>query len=271
MSAAEVYPTHGFGSFCSATAVGRDSSTVGEQREVNPALTQSEESFVEELLANLSEYPAYYKHMGVINRDGPAPVDLSPPAPVDHAELRRRIDWGEWVVDLRNRTAFAAGHLGGSYGFELSDSFVTYLGWLYEWGAPLNLIGEDPAQIAAARREIVRIGVDDGHGAASGHIVALAGEIPLRSYRIADFDALATELDRDDVIVLDVRRIDEFEEGHIPGAANIRCTSSTTAIRNCRPPSYRCSVAASIFDRHERRVVLIDDELSAAETLGLTG
>ena len=53
-------------------------------------------------------------------------------------------------MDLRNRTAFAAGHLSGSIGFELSDSFVTYLGWLYAWGAPLTLIGEDSAQIAAA-------------------------------------------------------------------------------------------------------------------------
>jgi hydroxyacylglutathione hydrolase len=42
-------------------------------------------------------------------------------------------------VDLRHRTAFAAGHLGGTYGFELSESFVTYLGWLYAWGAPLTL------------------------------------------------------------------------------------------------------------------------------------
>ena len=38
----EVYPTHGFGSFCAASATGRDSSTVGEQRETNPALTQDE-------------------------------------------------------------------------------------------------------------------------------------------------------------------------------------------------------------------------------------
>jgi hydroxyacylglutathione hydrolase len=42
-------------------------------------------------------------------------------------------------VDLRHRTAFAAGHLGGTYGFALSESFVTYLGWLYAWGAPLTL------------------------------------------------------------------------------------------------------------------------------------
>jgi hypothetical protein len=121
-----VYPTHGFGSFCSATAVGRESSTVGEQRNVNPALTQDEVSIIEELQANLSSYPAYYEHMGVINREGPSAVDLSAPVPVDPAEVRRRIEAGEWVVDLRDRTAFAAGRIGGSYGFELSDSFLTY-------------------------------------------------------------------------------------------------------------------------------------------------
>ena len=108
-----MYPTHGFGSFCAASATGRDSSTVGSSAIANPALTQDERAFVDELLDNLSAYPAYYEHMGVINRDGPAAVDLSAPAPVDPAELRRRIEAGEWVVDLRKRTAFAAGHLGG--------------------------------------------------------------------------------------------------------------------------------------------------------------
>src|SRR6185369_10966790 len=140
-------------------------------------------------------YPAYYAHMGVINRDGPAPVDLSEPAAVDPAELRRRIEAGEWVVDLRKRTAFAAGHLSGSYGFELSDSFVTYLGWLYAWGAPLTLIGDDAEQIAIARRELVRIGIDDVRGGASEAIATLAGDTPLRSYRVADFETLAAEND----------------------------------------------------------------------------
>lgn len=50
--------------------------------------------------------------MGVINRSGPSAADLIPPAP-------------------RSRTAFAAGHLPGTYGFQYSDSFVNYLGWLY--------------------------------------------------------------------------------------------------------------------------------------------
>ena len=133
------------------------------------------QSYVEELIAGLSAYPSYYAHMGVINERGLAPVDLSLPQLVDPDELRQRIEAGEWVVDLRNRTAFAAGHLGGTLGFELSNSFVTYLGWLYSWGAPLALIADDVDQIADARRELVRIGVDNLTGAAVGEIHTLAG------------------------------------------------------------------------------------------------
>jgi len=275
-----VYPTHGFGSFCAASATGRDSSTVGEQRESNPALTQDDEkTFVDDLLDNLSDYPAYYEHMGVINRDGPAAVDLSAPAPADPADLKRRIEAGEWVVDLRKRRAFAAGHLGGSYGFELSDSFVTYLGWLYAWGAPLTLIGDDAEQIATARRELVRIGIDDVRGGASDAITALAGDTPLRSYRVADFAALAAESGRAEVTVLDVRRSDEFEQGHVSKAINIVVHELADRVGelpdgeiwvHCAS-GYRASVAASILDRYGRTVVLIDDSYGAAEKLGLTG
>ncbi len=130
------YPTYGFGSFCSATPASGDSSTIAEQRETNPALTRDEQTYVNELTAGLSAYPAYDVHMGVINKSGPSPVDLSMPAPVDPEELRRRIDACEWVVDLRNRTACTAGHLSGTLGFELSDSFVTCLEWLYRWVNP---------------------------------------------------------------------------------------------------------------------------------------
>ena len=75
---AAVFPTHGFGSFCSATPTSGDASTVGEQARVNPALTLDEQDYVDTLLAGLDAYPAYYAHMGPINRRGPAPVDLSP-------------------------------------------------------------------------------------------------------------------------------------------------------------------------------------------------
>ncbi len=188
---ADVLPTHGFGSFCSATPTSGDSSTVAEQQTTNPALTLAEQDYVDTLLAGLDAYPAYYAHMGVINSRGPEPVDLSLPEPVDADELRRRLEAGEWVVDLRERTAFAAGHLAGSLAFELSTNFVTYLGWLYTYGTPLTLIGDTEDQVADARRELVRIGIDALSGAAIGDITALSGGRPLRSYPVTDFAGLA--------------------------------------------------------------------------------
>jgi len=273
----QVYPTHGFGSFCSATPASGDAATVGQQRHANPALTKDEQRYVDELLAGLSAYPAYYAHMGVINKAGPPPVDLSMPAPVDPAELRRRIAAGEWVVDLRERTAFAAGHLGGTLGIELSGSFVTYLGWLYCWGAPLTLIGDSENQVADARRELVRIGIDDLRGAATGQICALAADTELRSYRVADFAALADAVDDRSTIVLDVRQASEYSDSHIHGALSIPLHELADRIDevpegevwvHCAS-GYRASIAASMLDRAGRATVLINDDYDNATHIDL--
>jgi hydroxyacylglutathione hydrolase len=275
----EVYPTHGFGSFCSAAPTDGDASTIADQRHKNPALTSDEQEYVGQLLAGLAEFPAYYAHMGVINRKGPAAADLSPPAPVDPGELRSRIDAGEWVVDLRNRTAFAAGHLSGTYGFELSGSFVNYLGWLYAWGAPLTLIGDDTKQIADAQRELSRIGVDRLTGSASGEIHDLADGAELRSYRVADFGELADVLADGSLTVLDVRQRDEFDSSHVHGAVNVALHELSERFPeiptehdvwiHCAS-GYRASIATALLDRHNFRVVLIDDAYESAEKLKIT-
>jgi hydroxyacylglutathione hydrolase len=106
-----VLPTHGFGSFCSsARAEGRD-TTIGKEKVSNEALTRDVDTFGADLLAGLDDVPAYYAHMGPANAAGPDPVDLTPPAVADADEIAGRLDSGEWVVDLRNRVAFAAGHV----------------------------------------------------------------------------------------------------------------------------------------------------------------
>jgi hydroxyacylglutathione hydrolase len=272
-----VYPTHGFGSFCSATPTSGDASTIGEQRATNPALTQDEQTYVDELIAGLSDYPAYYAHMGVINTKGPEPVDLTNPAPVNVQELRQRIDAGEWVVDLRTRTAFAAGHIDGSLGFELSTSFVTYLGWLYEWGAPLTLIGENADQINEAQRELVRIGIDDLAGAAVGEIRTLVGDGTLRAYAVSDFAGLAAATSDRTVVVLDTRQSGEFRDGHIAGAVNIPLHELPHRLDevpagevwvHCAS-GYRSSIGASLLDRIDRNVVLVDDDYENAASAGL--
>ncbi|MGH3394478.1 MAG: MBL fold metallo-hydrolase, partial [Streptosporangiaceae bacterium] len=197
-----VYPTHGFGSFCSATPTTGGASTIGAQRRSNLALTSDEDEFVKGLLAGLTAYPRYYAHMGAANRSGAAAPDLTAPRRADAAELRRRIDAGEWVVDLRQRRAFAAGHISGTISVELGDPFATYLGWTMPWGQPLTLIGDSQDQVADACRQLVRIGVDQLAAAAAGPTGELA-DGRLGRYEVRDFPALADGWPRPGRVVLD--------------------------------------------------------------------
>ena len=213
-------PTHGFGSFCSATQSDATESTIGREKQHNPVLTCSEQDYVDALLDGLDAYPAYYVHMAPANSAGPAEPDLTPPAQARPAELRRRIEAGEWVVDLRTRTVFAAGHVPGSLNFGLDGGFATYLGWLIDWGTPLTLLGETEADVATAQRELVRIGIDRPAAAATGGPQDWTDQA-LASFPRATFADLDHVRHHRDVVVLDVRRTPEFAAARIEGALNI--------------------------------------------------
>jgi glyoxylase-like metal-dependent hydrolase (beta-lactamase superfamily II)/rhodanese-related sulfurtransferase len=278
-----VFPSHGFGSFCAATPTSGDSSTVGEQARVNPALTQDEQTFVGQLIAGLTAIPAWYAHMGPANAAGPAPVDLSMPRLVDPKELATRLAAGEWVIDLRTRTAFAAGHLPGALNFELAiANFVTYVGWLLPWGAPLTLLGESEQQVADARRELVRIGIDRLAGAAIGTPEQLATGRALESYPVSDFAGLAAALaDDPELVVLDARRADERAGGGVRSSLHIPIHELTDRIDEVPDgdvwvycgSGYRASIAASLLARAGRRPVLVNggygDPDTGAAAVGL--
>jgi hydroxyacylglutathione hydrolase len=272
-----VHPTHGFGSFCSATKTSGDESTIGEQRGQNVALTTDEEDrFVEQLLSGLGAYPAYYVHMGGLNAAGPAEPDMSAPEEVDAAVVRERIDAGEWVVDLRQRRAFARMHVAGTVSIELGDPFATYFGWTLPWQAPVTLIGDSAQQVAEARRQLVRIGVDELAGAAVGDVEDLASG-KVSAYEVRKFADLADAYGRDGLVVLDVRRPDEWSEEHLVSALHIPFWELADRVSELPDAEiwvhcasgFRASIGASIVDRSGRRVVLIDDDWEQAATVGL--
>ncbi len=276
---AGLYPTHGFGSFCSSgPASGADASTIGEQIQSNHALTdEDEDHFVQELIDNLSAYPSYYAHMGQANTAGPGRAQLDVPQPLDSEELTARLEHGEWVIDLRNRIAFARDHLHGSASFEYGDgtSFTTFLGWVLPWDQQLTLVGERD-DVENAIRDLSRIGIDQPDVALGSEPAALAPNAARNSYPSVGWEEVRADREPEDVI-LDVRRTDEYNAQHIKGAINLPLHELLQRMNEVPDrrlwvhcgSGYRASVAASLLQRADKNVVHIDGMFDDAKSSGL--
>ncbi|MGH3421591.1 MAG: rhodanese-like domain-containing protein, partial [Streptosporangiaceae bacterium] len=95
-------------------------------------------------------------------------------------------------------------------------------------------------------------------------------------YRVTDFGGLAAEWGKPDVVVLDVRRSDEWLAGHLAGAVHIpfweveRRAAEVPAGEvwvHCAS-GFRAAIGASLLDRAGRYVVHIDDDWDRAAQLG---
>ena len=277
---AALFPTHGFGSFCSSgPATGAGASTIGEQLTANHALTDAdEEHFVRDLIANLTAYPSYYAHMAPANTQGPGPANLQVPESLDPVELTRRLAEGEWVVDLRHRVAFSSNHLQGAVSFEYGNgsNFTTYLGWVLPWNEQLTLVG-DRADVEDAIRDLSRIGIDSPDAAIGTEPQALAPDAPVASYPRVGWDGMLQGRAEQDVL-LDTRRVDEFASSHLLGAVNVPLHELLSRMDEVPAgkiwvhcgSGYRAGVAASLLQRAGREVVHVDANFDEAVAAGLT-
>nr|WSX48501.1 MBL fold metallo-hydrolase [Streptomyces sp. NBC_00974] len=274
----EVLPTHGFGSFCSSAQADGNATTIGKEKVGNDALVQEVDAFVAGLLAGLDDVPAYYAHMGPANAAGPAPVDLTAPPVADATGIAARLAAGEWVVDLRNRIAFARGHVAGSFNFEADGKIATYLAWLIPWGKPVTLLAESPEQLAKAQRELARVGIDRPAAAATGEPAEwISANEQLRDFPRATFADLAALDPYEHRIVLDVRRDSERADGWIKDSVHIpvhqlhrrqRELPAGVVWVHCAG-GMRAGIAASLLDAAGRDVVAVDDSFDAARSAGL--
>ncbi|HSL33850.1 MAG TPA: MBL fold metallo-hydrolase [Candidatus Limnocylindrales bacterium] len=262
-----VMPTHGAGSFCVSTAPSADRvSTIGAELATNVALlAEDEDVFVRQQLASLGRYPAYYPRMAPINRAGPPILGRLPGLPaLSPDEAIALSTQGAWVIDGRDRSEFAAGHVPGSINIELDDAFGTYVGWIVPFGAPLVLVLPDPLEESAsyATAQLVRIGWDVPAGYVAGGVEAwLASGRPTRSYPVAAMRELFERRVRDgeDLRVLDVRQPAEWrDDGAIPDSLQMFVADVPARIGELPRDAelwvvcttgHRATIAASLLDR----------------------
>jgi hydroxyacylglutathione hydrolase len=127
------------------------------------------------------------------------------------------------LVDSRNREVFAREHIPGSINIELDSFFGTYVGWILPFNVPLMLLIEDEQGRREAVVQLIRIGYERIEGYVDGGIEAWkVAALPTSQFSSIDIETLYKRwTHHESFIIVDVRRPDEWREGHIPGALHL--------------------------------------------------
>lgn len=268
-----VHPTHGFGSFCAATATNADSSTIANEKKTNPALLLEKEAYIVQTLAGLDVFPAYYKHMGPANHAGPGPIDLSELARMSTEEVMKAMKSGAWIVDLRARSSWAAAHVPGTMSFGIDGSMATYFGWMFPFEKQLVLMSDKASDVAEAQRELVRIGIDRPSGSFVGEVSEFDDP---KSTRTVSFKDVPAVIGTPGVYVLDVRRASEREASHIEPSLHIPLHELNDRVEELPTDgeiwvhcagAYRAAAALGIIENSNRTAVLINEPYEACLTV----
>lgn len=224
----QVWPGHGAGSACGKALGAIPTTTVGYERRFSPAIAQAargSQPFVDFILSGQPEPPAYFARMKQLNLEGPPVLGTLPaPARLDPRHLVETARTAQ-VIDTRNsRQDFMREHVDGALYAPFDKTFPTVVGSLADPDQPLVLL-IDERDVAAAVRDLVRIGYDDVRGWSPVDLEAFK-EAGGRTSSIESISFAELEARRQaaPVTVLDVRAAGEYDARHIPGAINIAHT-----------------------------------------------
>jgi hydroxyacylglutathione hydrolase len=124
------------------------------------------------------------------------------------------------------------------------------------FGSRILLLGESAEDRSEATRQLIRIGYDEVLGYVEGGIEAWAKEYPLETVPAWGPKELRERLN--EVTLVDVRRLSEWNEGHIPGAVHFeggRIPWEALPFSNAKPLAIQCAsgnrsmVAISVLKR----------------------
>jgi hydroxyacylglutathione hydrolase len=204
----QVFPGHVAGSLCGTGMRSDPSSTIGAERRGNALLAVATvHEFIDEATGAPTPRPPNMQRIVELNRG--AFVGASPaPGPVGEAG-------GATVLDVRPADAYAAGHVPGALNVPLSGgSFGTKAGFLLRAGEPVVLHASSPAEAELAARRLQATGFFE----LAGYLDEPEATERIEPVEVGELEGL---LRSPDVQVIDVRELDEWDEGFIPGSRHI--------------------------------------------------
>jgi hydroxyacylglutathione hydrolase len=223
----QIWPGHGAGSACGKGISSIPQSTLGYEKRFNWAFQiDSEDAFVESVLAGQPEPPKYFAEMKRINKDGPRLLGaFNRPPRLDPGLLPKLLQEGALVIDTRRAAEFAVGHVPGTINVPLNSAFTGWAGWLVPYTADFYVLVDERRSDAldAVVRDLAMIGLDRIGGyfdTVAVDALVVAGR-PLGTIAQLGPADLAASLEHNGVALIDVRNAAEWRTGHIAGARHI--------------------------------------------------
>lgn len=221
-----VYPAHGAGSACGKNMMKETVDSLGNQKKVNYALNQPDkESFIKAVTEGLLPPPGYFGMNVAMNKKGYESFNnvlehglhaLAPNQFQERAELTEAL-----VLDVRNASDFAKGHIPGSINIGLKGDFAPWVGaMVVDVKQPLLLV-TDAGQEEETITRLARVGFDNVVGYLQGGLEAwkAAGKETDTVHRITA-EQFAAEFKGKETYVIDVRRDTEYSAEHVDEAYN---------------------------------------------------
>ncbi len=218
-----LYPAHGAGSVCGSGMASREFSTLGYEREHNPALRFTDrEAFVRHKTGEHHYQPPYFNKMEELNLQGPPLLGTVPRArPLSVEEFADHMADGVIALDIRSPEAVAGAHIPGSLAIPC-EMLPSFAGWYLSHDGSVALVAANYEDAQTAVRHLARLGYDG--------VVGFLDE-GLHAWEVSgrDYDAIPALHARDlkarieasePFVLLDVRARDEVEAARLP-----KCTA----------------------------------------------
>jgi hydroxyacylglutathione hydrolase len=220
-----VYPAHGAGSSCGKSMSKETSDTLGHQKQTNYALQNiAKDEFVKQVTHGLLPPPQYFAKNAWMNKEGAGKIDevysrslrqLSPEEFQALAEATEAL-----ILDTRDAQTFCKAFIPGSINISLNGQFAIWVGTLItDLRQPIILVCDEGKEKECVTR-LARVGYDYTLGFLHGGMEAWRkGGKEIDTIISITAEKFAARFN-DQTKVLDVRKPDEFENGHVSNAVN---------------------------------------------------
>ena len=222
-----VYPGHGAGSSCGKNLSKESHSTIVEQKQTNYALQeQSKEDFIKAVTTGLGAPPKYFPVNAQINKEGYESLNSIMEKGMEKLSVaafkEKMKDDNIIVLDTRPAIVFMEGFIPKSIFIGLEGRFAEWAANLLSFEKTIILVTE-PGKEQESITRLARVGFEKMGGYLDGSYAAWkdAGE-QIDLLIDVEADELAMDIAFDDnLVVLDVRKEIEYDNGHLKQSLNI--------------------------------------------------